>query len=106
MKIQSEKDLIFKAIDSYDFYTNSQKKTLQVLLNLSEDYVARSTVNTLCELVKITKSMMYVNLSSLEKEGVLTKINTKKRGLEYKINQEELDKIKNLYTKKITMMGY
>ena len=48
MKIQSEKDLIFKAIDSYDFYTNSQKKTLQVLLNLSEDYVARTTVNTLC----------------------------------------------------------
>ena len=50
--------------------------------------------------------MMYVNLSSLEKEGVLTKINTKKRGLEYKINQEELDKVKNLYTKKITMMGH
>ena len=45
MKNTSDNATLFNAIDGYDFFTNSQKTTLQVLLNLSEDNIVNTTVN-------------------------------------------------------------
>ena len=105
MKNTSDNATLFNAIDGYDFFTNSQKTTLQVLLNLSEDNIVNTTVNSLCELVHITRSMMYINLSSLEEEKFIIKRDSiKKRIISYELNIDKLDTIKSLYNKKLAMM--
>ena len=70
---QHSRELIFKAIDSYDLYTNSMKLVLKALIELSINDVTIISVLKLSALSKVSRPVAYQALEVFEENRVVTR---------------------------------
>jgi ribosomal protein S25 len=97
-----DKELLMKAIDSYDIYVATQRLTLKALIDLSIDGVASISPTSLSKLIKIGRGVIYNNLRILQEDGFIKNIGKDKNriGL-YKLNEVKLEEVIELYKKKL-----
>ena len=98
-----EKEMIRKAIDDYDLYTQKQKKVLNTLVAISVDKIAHVSVKSISDAINLAQNSTYVVLRSLEDDGCITRERSKgQKSNAYKLNEAKLDQlVKISHQKKI-----
>lgn len=95
------KELLLKAIEDYEPYTNSQKKLLTALIDIAIDGSVTISVLSLSKLIGFTRAMVYIALAGLENDKAIRKINTKQARIStFEINYPRLNRLIELYLKK------
>ena len=96
-----QKDMIIKAIDDYDMYSNNQKKVLKTLVAVSLDNLACVSVSSISEATKIAANSIYVTLRKLENNKCITRERPSgQKTNAYRINMDKINEILNIYKKK------
>ena len=97
------KMILQKAIDNLESYSNSKKKILSLLLELSEDNEAAVSAKSLIKMTGLTMPTVYTALKGLQKEEVIYKNPNSPNS--FKFNVGKLEKIQSSYLKKMSIMG-
>jgi Fe2+ or Zn2+ uptake regulation protein len=101
MNVFDNKQLLVLAINSYDFYTERQKKLLSLLVHMSIDGVATVSTTYLKNYVALSRAGIYLNLKKFTTEGMLSKIRKPADNQDsYCLNKEKLEHIVQLYHNK------
>lgn len=97
-----DKELLMKAIDSYDAYTPKQREILKTLIGISVNDVAIITPRKLTELLKTTKATVYYSLARLKAdEAIISHNEEKERFNTYRLNNTRLEDILTVYKRKM-----
>ena len=101
MNIFDNKQLMALAINSYDFYTERQKKLLTLLVHMSIDGVVTVSTTYLTKQVSLSRPGIYLNLKKFTTEGMLSKIRKPADNQDsYCFNKEKLEHLVQLYHNK------
>lgn len=104
--MDNQQELIVKAIQAYDYYSESQRKTLTMLYQLSIDNIATIKVATLADITGYSRYMIYKNLKQFAQDGILKFseggqkiVNT------FKFNENKLQSIVDVYQKRLEVIS-
>ncbi len=99
-----DKELLLKAIDSYDLYTPAAKKVLKTLMDISINNIAIISVKKLTQLSTISRPIVYKALATLQKDNVIERMiqgTSKKSSFTIKYNRlSEIEQYYKLYLRK------
>ena len=100
------KDLLMKAVDNYEAYSPSYRKILKLLVELSIDDVAYTTVLQLSNILVLSRQVIYEALYVFEKEKII-EIIKKDRGKISSIvlKPNKLNQIVQYYNVQIEMLN-
>lgn len=104
MNILKNKPLLLAAIDQYELYTKGQKDILKILISLCIDDIVKVGTTYLSEKTGLSRASIYLNLKKFAQEKLIVK--TRKAGERhdsYRLNEEKLEYILQLYQNKKAM---
>lgn len=97
-----DKELLMKAIDSYDLYTPSERKVLITLLLIAVDDVSITSILKLSKLSKVSRPVVYKALAAFIKHEVVEKIKDERNVLNvFKLKRNKLEEIQRHYESQI-----
>lgn len=97
MNIFKNKQLLSKAIDNYEPYTQGQKSLLKNLVNISIEGTATIGTSYLTEKTSLSRAAIYLNLKKFVIEGTINKIRKPaERQDSYQLNEKKLEHILQL----------
>ena len=95
------KEAILEAINSLDIYTETARRTLKALVDISIDSVAQVSPTSLSKLLKIGRGVVYYNWRILQEDGIIKNVGKEKNriGL-YKLNETKLNESVEIFKAK------
>lgn len=104
--MNNQQELIIKAIQAYDYYSESQRKTLVTLYQLSIDNIATIKVAALADITGYSRYMIYKNLKQFAQDGVLKLSDGGQKIVNtYKFNDNKLQSIIDIYQKRLEVIS-
>lgn len=93
-----DKELLIKAIDSYDLYTPHERKVLKTLLLISIEDVAITSILKLSKLSKVSRPVVYKALAAFKKHELIEEIKDARNILNaFKLKRNKLEEIQKHY---------
>ena len=93
-----DKELLMKAIDSYDLYTPHERKVLKTLLLISIDDVAITSILKLSKLSKVSRPVVYKATATFIKHELIENIKDERKVLNlFKLKRNKFEKIQKHY---------
>ncbi len=93
-----EKELAMTAIDYYEGYTKTQRKILKTLVKVAINNVAIITPRRICELLGVTRAVVYKAFNRFKEENLVTSIDKPSdRFTTFSINQTKIQDIIQRY---------
>jgi len=97
----ADKNLIQKAIKSFDHLTKSQKSVLNVIIEFEKNGVANIAVDSIADLSKVSKTIIYKNFIKMEALGLITREKVPNEQVGYiRVNYSAFKPIVDFYIKK------
>lgn len=93
-----DKQVIIKAVESNQTYTQSEKKILIELVQISVGNIAIASAKELIKKTSCSTTTTYIALKGLQNDGVITKIHNKSNS--YELNADKIEFIVNVYQNK------
>jgi predicted transcriptional regulator len=95
------KELLLAAINDYDHFTKSQKAIVSIILNFEKEGMANISINSIIEMAGFSKTIVYKNLTKLEKNQIFKREKIANEKIGYiKLNNSKLDEILKVHLKK------
>ena len=92
----NNKLLLFEAIDNYDIYVESKRRTLKALVNIAVNNIAKITPTALIRLLNVSRPIIYYNIKHLEEDNI---IKIEKPSI-YRLDEAKLKEIVTIYKNK------
>lgn len=100
MKPNLDKNLLLESIKTYDYYTDTQRSILQVIVQTSVDGKSKITTSFIAEQVNVSRTAVYKCLKKLIQEGDVVIDVSKKRQRTILLNTDSMKNIISLHLAK------
>jgi Fe2+ or Zn2+ uptake regulation protein len=93
-----DKQIIIKAIESNQTYSESERKVLLELVRISVENIAIASVKELINRTGCATTTVYTALKGLQNDNIIMKIHNKSNS--YELNMDKIEFIINVYQNK------